>query len=568
MRLEIAMEPKWLDNYEKGVPRDFTDTEGTLNTMFTEAVENHPGARSVIYFGRSFSFAEMGDMTRRMTATLRDLGVGKGDRVALILANVPQYIPAHYGVLGAGATVVPNNPLNTDKELQYQLKDAGATVVITLDLLVPKLQRIWDETDLRHCIVCRVNDYLPGLKKYLYPIKARLEGHKRKVPADDRFSLFTECMSRADPADGAPEDISPDDLAMLLYTGGTTGRSKGAILTHRNLYSNCKQVGSWLVDVQVEQEVIMAALPFFHSYGLTTCLHFGSSIASPVILVPKFEVNSVMKEIEKQKATIFPGVPTMYVAINTHPKADKFELSSIRACLSGAAPLPVEVQKKFEEITGGRLVEGFGLSEASPVTHANPIYGKRKIGTTGLPIPGTDAAVVDPETKQELKAGEVGELAVRGPQVMQGYWNMPEETAGQLQEGWLFTGDMAQVDDEGYFAIVDRKKDMIIAGGYNIYPREVEEVVYEHPSVLECGVIGIPDEYRGEAVKAYVVLKEGFEATEQQIIDHCSEGLAKFKVPSEVVFAEDLPKSLIGKILRKEIRGMDEVGALKPVEKE
>ncbi len=562
------MEPIWLENYEPGVPRDFTDTEGTLNDMFTETVENHPEERSVIYFGRSFTFAQMGDMTRRITAKLRDLGIEKDDRVALILANVPQYIPAHYGVMAAGATVVPNNPLYTDKELKEQLKDSGARVVITLDLLVPKLLRIWGETDLEHCIVCRVNDYLPGIKKYLYPIKARLEGHKRKVPSDGRFTLFTEVMAKYDPADGAPEKLTADDRAMLLYTGGTTGRSKGAILTHRNLYSNCKQVGSWLVDIQAGQEVIMAALPFFHSYGLTTCLHFGTSCASPVVLVPKFEVGEVMKEIQKQKVTIFPGVPTMYVAINTHPKASSFDLSSIRACLSGAAPLPVEVQKRFEELTGGRLVEGFGLSEASPVTHANPVYGKRKIGTTGLPIPGTDAAVVDPVTKQELKTGEVGEMAVRGPQVMQGYWNMPEETAGQLQEGWLFTGDMAQVDEEGYFAIVDRIKDMIIAGGYNIYPREVEEVLYEHPSVLECGVIGMPDEYRGEAVKAYVVLKEGAMATEQQLIDHCQEGLAKFKVPDAVVFAEDLPKSLIGKILRKEIRRMDDVGALKPVDKE
>ncbi len=562
------MEPCWLENYEPGVPRDFTDTEGTLNAMFSETVAKYPDSRSVIFYGRNFTFAEMGDMTARMTATLRGLGVKKGDRVAIILANLPHYIPAHYGILGAEGTVVPNNPLYTDKELEYQLKDSGAKVVIALDLLVPKLVRIWENTDLEHCIVCRVNDYLPGLKKYLYPIKARLEGHKRKVPAEDRFSLFTDCIAKADPAEGAPAEVSPSDLAMLLYTGGTTGRSKGAMLTHRNLYSNAKQVSSWLVDLQVGKEVIMAAVPFFHSYGLTTCMHFSAACASPVVLIPKFDVNMVMQEIQKQKATIFPGVPTMYVAINTHPKADKFDLSSIRACLSGAAPLPVEVQKTFEKLTGGRLVEGFGLSEASPVTHANPVHGKRKIGTTGLPIPGTEAAIVDPHTKKELGTGEIGELAVKGPQVMQGYWNMPEETAGQLQEGWLFTGDMAQVDDEGYFTIVDRIKDMIISGGFNIYPREVEEVLYEHPSVLECGVIGMPDEYRGEAVKAYVVLKDGAEATEKQLIDHCREGLAKFKIPAKVIFAEDLPKSLIGKILRKEIRKMDEAGAIKPVEKD
>ncbi|MFC1500247.1 long-chain fatty acid--CoA ligase [Candidatus Zixiibacteriota bacterium] len=562
------MEPRWLENYELGVPREFTDADGTLNTMFSDTVAKYPESRSAIFYGRNFTFAEMGDMTARMTAKLRGLGVENGDRVAIILANLPHYIPAHFGVLGAGATVVPNNPLYTDKELEFQLKDSGAKVVIALDLLLPRLLRIWDNTDLEHCIVCRVNDFLPGLMKYLYPIKAKLEGHKRKVPSDSRFSLFTSCIATADPAEGVAAEVSSSDLAMLLYTGGTTGRSKGAMLTHSNLYSNTRQVASWLVDLEVGKEVIMAAIPFFHSYGLTTCMHFSVACASPVVLIPKFDTAMVMKEIHKQKATIFPGVPTMYTAINVHPKVDKFDLSSIRACLSGAAPLPVEVQKKFEELTGGRLVEGFGLSEASPVTHANPVYGNRKIGMVGLPIPGTDAAVVDPESRKELGIGEVGELAVRGPQVMQGYWNMPEETAGQLQEGWLFTGDLAQVDEEGYFAIVDRMKDMIISGGYNIYPREVEEVLYEHPSVLECGVIGMPDEYRGEAVKAYVVLKEDFEATEDQLIEHCREGLAKFKVPAKIIFAEDLPKSLIGKILRKEIRKMDEIGAIKPVEKE
>jgi len=562
------MEPRWLEHYELGVPKDFTDTDGTLNSMFSDTVAKHPDSRSVIFYGREFTFAEMGDMTARMTATLRGLGVEKDDRVALILANLPHYIAAHFGVLGAGATVVPNNPLYTDKELEFQLKDSGAKVVITLDLLLPRLLRIWDNTDLEHCIVCKVNDFLPGLKKYLYPIKAKLEGHKRKVPADDRFSLFTDCIAKADPAKGTPAEVSSSDLAMLLYTGGTTGRSKGAMLTHSNLYSNARQVSSWLVDLQTGKEVILAAVPFFHSYGLTTCMHFSVVCASPVVLIPKFDVTMVMQEIQKHKATIFPGVPTMYTAINVHPKVSKFDLSSIRACLSGAAPLPVEVQKTFEELTGGRLVEGFGLSEASPVTHANPVYGNRKIGMVGLPIPGTDCAIVDPHSRKELGVGEVGEIAIKGPQVMQGYWNMPEETAGQLQEGWLFTGDMGQVDDEGYFAIVDRLKDMIISGGYNIYPREVEEVLYEHPSVLECGVIGMPDEYRGEAVKAYVVLKDGFEATEDQLIEHCREGLAKFKVPAKIIFAEDLPKSLIGKILRKEIRKMDEVGAVKPVEKE
>lgn len=566
--MEAVMEPRWLEYYEPGVPRDFKTPDETLNTLFEETVSDYPDNPAAIFFGRVFTFGEIGDITARLSAVLREEGIEKGDRVAIILPNLPHYLAAHFGILRAGGIVVPNNPLYTDKELAQQLKDSGAKVAIALNLLVPRLMRIWNETDLEHCIVCKVNDYLPGVLKYLYPIKARLQKQKAKVPSDNRFSHFMKRIDAADPSEGRPVDVTSSDLAMLLYTGGTTGRSKGAILTHGNLLSNVKQTQSWLTDIQIGKEVIMAALPFFHSYGLTTCLHLSVSCASTVILVPRFDVAHVMKDIQKHRATIFPGVPTMYVAINTYPKVSKFDLSSIRACLSGAAPLPLEVQKSFEELTGGRLVEGYGLSEASPVTHANPIYGRRKIGTIGLPLPGTDAAVVDWETKKELGVGEVGELAVKGPQIMQGYWNMPDETEGQLQAEWLFTGDMAQVDDEGYFAIVDRKKDMIISGGYNIYPREVEEVLYEHPAVLECGVIGIKDEYRGEVVKAYVVTKEGYDATEKQLIEHCKEGLTTYKVPSAIIFAEELPKNLIGKILRKEIRAMDQVGAVRPLEKE
>ncbi len=560
------MEPIWLDHYEPEVPREFTPSDETLVDLFADTVSKYPDSPLCYFFGRSFTFGEIGDMTVRLSAVLRELGIEKGDRVAIVLPNLPQYFAAHFGIMRTGATVVPTNPLYTDKELAHQMKDCGARVAIVLNLLVPKLLRVWDETDLEHCVVCKVNDYLPGILKLLYPVKARLEGHKPKVPDDDRFSFFTKRIAAVDPGGGEPAEVAASDLAMLLYTGGTTGLSKGAILTHSNLLSNARQIHGWLTDCTMEGEVIMAALPFFHSYGLTTCLHFSFASASPVVLVPKFEVGQVLKEIHKHRVTIFPGVPTMYVAINTYPKLAKYDLSSVRACLSGAAPLPLEVQRTFEEITGGRLVEGYGLSESSPVTHANPVYGKRKIGCIGLPVSGTDAAVVDPESKKELGIGEVGELAVKGPQVMRGYWNMPEETADQLQEGWLFTGDMAQVDDEGFFAIVDRKKDMIISGGYNIYPREVEEVLYEHPAVLECGVIGIPDEYAGERVKAYVVLKEGYEAKEKALIEHCKKGLAKFKVPASIVFAEELPKSLIGKILRREIRRMDEVGATRPVD--
>jgi long-chain acyl-CoA synthetase len=561
------MEHRWLEHYEPEVPRDLEGVEGTLNGMFEKTVADHPDLPATIFFGRRFSWREIGELTARLAATLHGLGIGKGDRVAIILPNLPQYLAAHFAILRLGAIVVPNNPLYTDKELAFQLKDAGARVAIALNLLVPRLERIWDQTDLEHCIVCKVNDYLPGVLKLLYPVKARLQGHKTRVPDNGRYSMFTDRMAAAEGAGVPAVAVHDTDLAMLLYTGGTTGRSKGAMLTHRNLYVNVVQVAFWLTDLKHGGEVIMAALPFFHSYGLTTCLHLSAYCASPTVLIPKFDVKQVLKSISEYKASIFPGVPTMYVAINTFPKVERFDLTSVRACISGAAPLPLEVQKTFEELTGGRLVEGYGLSEASPVCLATPVYGKRKIGFVGIPVPGTVAQVVDPEDKKPLGVGEVGEMAIKGPQVMQGYWNMPEETKGQLDSGWLFTGDMTRMDEEGFFAIVDRKKDMIISGGYNIYPREVEEVLYEHPAVQECGVIAIPDAYKGEKVKAYVVLKEGVQATEEELIEFCKKGLANYKVPAAIAFAQELPKSLIGKILRKEIRSMEEEGATRPLAK-
>jgi long-chain acyl-CoA synthetase len=336
-----------------------------------------------------------------------------------------------------------------------------------------------------------------------------------------------------------------------LYTGGTTGVSKGAVLTHKNLVANVLQVRHWITDAHEGTEAIIAALPYFHSFGMTTCLHMSTILKSPAVLIPRFDVKQVLSSIKKYKATLFPGVPTMYVAINNYPDVRKYDFSSLRACISGGAALPVEVQREFEKITGAKLVEGYGLTETSPVVTANPIYGLRKVGSIGIPMPDTDVAVVDPESHKELPIGEVGELAVKGPQVMREYWKKPEETAQVMHEGWLYTGDMSKVDEDGYFYIVDRKKDMIIASGFNIYPREVEEVLFQHPKILEAAVVGVPHEYRGETVKAFVVLKEGETATEQEIIDFCVERLAKYKVPKLVEFRTELPKSMIGKVLRR-----------------
>ncbi|MBC7258402.1 MAG: long-chain fatty acid--CoA ligase, partial [Chloroflexi bacterium] len=349
-----------------------------------------------------------------------------------------------------------------------------------------------------------------------------------------------------------PVDIKPGDTLCLLYTGGTTGVPKGAELSNSNLLANALQTAAWF-KAQEAKECVLTALPLFHSYGMTTCMNFGMATAASMILIPNpRDYHGIMLAIKNFQPTVFPGVPTMYVAFNNFPNVQAYGVNSIRACISGAAGLPVEVQEKFQQLTGGKLVEGYGLSEASPVTHANPIYGQNKVGTIGIPFPDTDARIVDLETgTKELPVGEVGELAVRGPQVMKGYWNKPDETAMVLRDGWLYTGDMARMDADGYFQIVDRKKDMIISGGYNVYPRDVEEVLYEHPKIKEAVVAGVPDEYRGEMVKAYVVLKEGETATEEEIIEFCRTRLAKYKVPRAVEFRKELPKTMVGKILRR-----------------
>jgi long-chain acyl-CoA synthetase len=360
--------------------------------------------------------------------------------------------------------------------------------------------------------------------------------------------LMAGAITRAGEAEVDPAG----DLALLQYTGGTTGSSKGVMLSHRNLRANTEQVRAWFPDADPGREVMMAVLPFFHVYGLTVCLLLGVRLGAALVLLPRFDLDQVMAAVDRHRPTLFPGVPTMYVAINNEVAKGGHDLSSIKACLSGAAPLPLEVAERFERYSGGRLVEGYGLSECSPVALANPIYGKRKAGTIGMPLPDTLARVVDAADPDSLPpAGEPGELAIKGPQVMRGYWNRPEESAQVLRDGWLLTGDLALMDDEGYFQIVDRKKDLIIAGGFNVYPREVEEVLYEHPKVEEVSVVGVPDSYLGEVVKAFVVLRPGEEATTEEIRSFAKERLAAYKVPRVVEFRDELPKTLIGKVLRR-----------------
>lgn len=551
----------WLKFYEPHVPEHIDYPEKTIVTAMDETAEKFAEDTAIIFKDREIKYREMKETTNRFAAALQKLGVKKGDRVAIHLLNMPQFQIAYYAILRIGAVVVPCNPVYTAREMKHQLNDSGAEVIITLSLFYPTIRAIRDETKLQHVIVAKIKTYFPPVLKLLFTLaREKKDGHAVDISGDANTYWFTDFISDA-PAKPDPVDITWDDTAVLMYTGGTTGVSKGAQLTHKNIFVNAYQVVTW-VNAFDEQNRMLTSLPLYHSYAMTCCMNAGAITGGVGILIPNpRDLDDVLKTIHKHRPDFYPGVPALYVAINNHPEVDKYDLTSLRACNSGAAPLPVEVQQRFQELTGARLVEGYGLSEASPVTHANPIFGDSRLGTIGLPYPDTEVKIVDPESGDNvLGIGEVGELCIRGPQVMKGYWNMPTETANTLRVGpeggdpWLHTGDMAVMDKDGYFQIVDRKKDMILgAGGYNIYPREIEDVLFEHPKVLEAAAVGVPIPDKGERVKIYIVLKEGETATEEEFIEFCKENLAPYKVPKYVEFRDDLPKTLVGKVLRREL---------------
>ena len=547
------MEKPWLKFYEPHVPEHIDYPETIMPVALEETARKYPDHTALIFKDAKITFREYNEAVDRFAAALQGLGVKKGDRVAVHLLNCPQFPIAYYAVLRIGGIVVPCNPVYTAREMRHQLKDSGAEVIVTLSLMYPIIKQIRAETKLRHVIVANIKTYLPPLLRVLFTLfKEKKGGHRVDISGDANTYWFTDLLAKG-PAKPQPVELTWDDTAVLMYTGGTTGVSKGAELTHQNILVNAYQCKVWIGAGEAE-DISLTALPLYHSFAMTTCMNLDTVAGATMLLIPNpRDLEDVLKNITKHKPTFYPGVPAMYVAINNYPDLSKYDVSSIKACVSGAAGLPVEVQKRFQELTGARLVEGYGLSEATPVTHANPIYGDNRVGTIGVPWPDTEVKIVDAETgEQVLGVGEDGELCIRGPQVMKGYWNMPEETANTLREGWLHTGDIAVMDEDGYFKIVDRKKDMILgAGGFNVYPREIEDVLYEHPKVLEVAAAGIPVADKGERVKVYVVLKEGETATEEEIIAFCRENLAPYKVPKFVEFRTELPKTIVGKILRR-----------------
>jgi long-chain acyl-CoA synthetase len=547
----------WTRSYPKGVPSDFEFPKVPLTRLLDDAASSYPSNVALAFLGSKVTYKQLKEEVDRFATALAGLGVTKGDRVAIVLPNCPQNVITFFAALRLGAVVVEHNPLYTESELRHQLSDCGAKVAVVLDRVYDTVAKVRKDTALEHVIVTSVADYLPTTKRLQLrlPIakarKARAEV-TAELPKAAQVKQFTTLLKGAGlPARQVAVDATTD-LALLQYTGGTTGLAKGAMLTHYNLVSNAYMNRLWDVDAKAGKEVTLGVLPLFHAYGLTVAMTGTVLIGGTLVLLPRFDLDQVFAAIEEWKPTTFPGVPPIYKAIADSPKAKSQDLRSIRLCVSGAMKLPVEIQEQFEKISGARLIEGYGMTETSPSTHANPVTGTRKAGSIGLPLTGTRCRIVEQDDPtKEVPPGSPGELAIAGPQVFTGYWN--KDDAGEVftSDGYLLTGDVAVMDEDGFFSIVDRKKELIIAGGFNIYPSEVEEVLFQMGGVQDAVVIGVPDKYRGETVKAFLVKQSGADLTEDDVTAHCAAHLAAYKVPKLIEFRDELPRTVVGKVLRR-----------------
>jgi long-chain acyl-CoA synthetase len=551
----------WHQQYDEGVPASLDYPDLTLDEVLRRTGTKYRDRSASVFFGRSITYGQLDQLVDRLAAGLQQLGMKPGDRIAVFMPNCPQLVMSYLAVWRAGGVVVPVNPLYTGPEFERQVNDSEARMAIVLSLMYPRVHAVKDNTNLERIIVTNIKEYFPPLLRTLFTIaKERREGHRAQLPAGDQVLRFAKALQLGS---GRPVTSMsrPDDLAALLYTGGTTGIPKAAMLTHRNLVVNSRMVGAWATGLEEGKETMMSALPLTHCFAMTVCMNLSIEMGWTQVLLPDpRDLGRLLGELEGNSVTVLPGVPTLYSAINNHPdvRAGKHDLRSIRLCISGAAALPPEVQTEFQRITGGKLFEGYGLTEASPVTHANPVGRGGRIGTIGLPLPDTDCKLVDIETESmPVGSGKPGILCVSGPQVMRGYWNRPEETEATLRtdhEGrtWLHTGDVAEMSEDGFFRIIDRKKDMILAaGGLNVYPREIEDVLFQHPKVLQAAVIGVPVGGVDQRAKAFVVLKKGETATEDEILGYLRDLMAPFKVPKSVEFRDELPLAFTGKVLRR-----------------
>jgi len=545
----------WLKNYDPVVSPTLNYKSIPLYDFLDNTAQKYPRRTAIVFNNWKINYQNLKKLTDYIAGNLKQLGIKPGDRVAIMLPNLPQTILTYWGVLKAGGIVVMTNPLYMEKEIIHHFNDSRAKFLITLDLLWPKISSLLPKLPLQKIFITKISDCLKFPLNLLYNLKRLKEGNAPSIPFEQQKILPWKSLLKKN--QNRPKlPINPKhDLAALQYTGGTTGISKGVMLTHYNLGANVQQCIAMLYELKEKKQVLLGILPYFHIYGLTVCVNFPTAIGATLVPMPRFSPRDVLKTIEKTKPTIFPSAPSIFMALLQQKDISKFDLSSIKYCISGSAPIPVEIIERFKELTGAEIIEGYGLTEASPITHLNPLRGKKKYGSIGVPFPDTDACVVDMEVGTiPLPPGKLGELVIKGPQVMKGYWNRPDETASTLRNNWLYTGDIAYMDEEGYFFIVDRKKDLIISGGYNIYPREIDEVLYEHPKVKEAVTVGIPSKTRGEIVKAFIVPKDGETLTKAEIIAFCKQKLANYKVPKQVEFRKELPKTMVGKVLRRALR--------------
>ncbi len=560
------MEKPWLSSYESVVPASLTFSNNNLYELLVssaKAFPKHPAARLILSYlaggritiGGSLNYSELLTHVEHFANALYQLGVRKGDRIALMLPNTLHYVISFFAAMRIGAIIVNNNPTYTARELKHQLVDSSAETIIILNLFYPRLREIQADTSVKRVIVAHMYDLLAFPSKQLVKAKQQRDASWVTVQPEHDIFFFQRLIEKY-PSVAPAVHVSPDDVAVLQYTGGTTGTPKAAMLTHRNLNVNASQIDAWFTTADQGVEKFMCAIPFFHVYGLVVALVYGISIAAELQIVPNPRpIDNVMNIMQKERSTVYPGVPAMYIGIVNHPKVEQYDLRSIKACLSGSAAMPVEIQTRFNDLTGGRLIEGFGMTELSPVSHANPLMGISKKGSVGIPLPNTDAKIVDLETGETIPIGSdaTGELWVAGPQVMKGYWNKPEETAQTITpDGWLRTGDIARTDSDGYFYIVDRLKDMIIVSGLKVLPRDVEEVLFMHPQIREAAVVGIPNATRGDdTVTAFIVTHDGVPIDIDSLKVFCKQYLADFKVPRRYEFRQELPKTTVGKVLRR-----------------
>jgi long-chain acyl-CoA synthetase len=553
------MEKVWLKQYDKGVPATIDYPQITLNRRLEDTAKRFPDSTAIIFPGafrddHKLSYRQLNDGADRMANALAGMGVQKGDRVALLMPNCTHFVISYYAALKLGAVAVAFNPLSSARDIEQQLNDCEAKVIVVMSLFYKDVAEVRAKTKVQHVVVAYIKEDLPPLSRLLFTLmKEKKEGHRPQIGQQQNTHLFQDLLRKNEPKTPAV-DVKPDDIALLQYTGGITGVTKGVVATHRSVLANTMQIKAWAAQVGVAsgKDAVMGAMPLYHVYGMVAVMNFCVMEGLSMILLPRFVTKQVLKAINKYKPVFFPGVPTMYVAIKNFPSVKQYDLKSVKACISAGAPLPVEAQKKFEELTHGKLLEAYSLNEAPAELFCNPIMGQRKVGSIGVPLPDVEARIVDLEKgEKEMAIGEIGELVVKGPQVMKEYWNQPQETSMVLRNGWLSTGDIARMDSDGFFFVVDRKKELIIADGQNVYPREVEQVLYEHAKIKDAACYGVPDEHKGEAVKVAVVLKEGQTATPEEITAYLGTKLAKYKIPKKIDFRKELPKSPDGKVLRR-----------------